>query len=81
VTIVLVTDGNAQHQESIRYSEFKKATTILGVPETNLIFLGFSPMANWLWGSGIITSSTFKMQIDKYNPDIVLYPNPYDYKS
>ena len=27
VTIVLVTDGNAQHEESIRYNEFKKATS------------------------------------------------------
>ena len=41
VTIVLVTDGNAQHEESIRYTEFKKATSILGVPEANLISLGF----------------------------------------
>ena len=41
VNIVLVTDGNAQHQESIRYTEFKKAASILGVPEANLIFLGF----------------------------------------
>ncbi len=32
VTIVLVTDGNAQHREAIRYNEFEKATSILGVP-------------------------------------------------
>ena len=78
VTIVLVTDGNAQHQESIRYSEFKKATTILGVPETNLIFLGF-PDGKLALGDQASLQSALQMQIDKYNPDIVLYPNPYDY--
>ena len=41
VTIVMVTDSNAQGKEAIRYEEFKKATSILGVPEADLVFLGF----------------------------------------
>ena len=63
VTIVLVTDGNAQHQESIRYSEFKKATTILGVPETNLIFLGF-PDGKLALGDQASLQAALQMQID-----------------
>lgn len=41
VWITLVTDGNYRGQELKRYSEFKKATGILGVPEDHLFFLGY----------------------------------------
>ena len=41
VRIVLVTNGNFHGNEQVRYAEFRKATQILGVPESNLVFLGF----------------------------------------
>ena len=78
VRIVLVTDGDAQHEEAIRYNEFKKATGILGVPEANLIFLGF-PDGKLVSENQATLQTALQIQIDKYNPDIVLYPNPHDY--
>ena len=36
VEIVLVTNGDFHGNEQVRYAEFKKATHILGVPESNL---------------------------------------------
>ena len=78
VTIVLVTDGNAQHEEAVRYNEFEKATGILSVPEANLIFLGF-PDGKLVSENQTVLQATLQIQIDKYNPDIVVYPNPHDY--
>ena len=78
VNIVLVTDGNAQGEEAVRYAEFKKATSILGVPEANLVFLGF-PDSKLASGNQIELQAALQMQIDKYNPDIIVYPSPYDY--
>jgi len=78
VNIVLVTDGDAQHEESIRFAEFKKATGILGVAEDNLIFLGF-PDGKLSSGNQIVLQAALQLQIDKFNPDIVVYPNPFDY--
>jgi hypothetical protein len=40
IRIVLVTNGNMHHNEDIRYTEFKKATGIMGVSESNLVFMG-----------------------------------------
>ena len=71
----MVTDGDAQHEESIRYAEFKKATGILGVAEANLIFLGF-PDGKLASGNQIALQTVLQSQIDKYSPDIVVYPNP-----
>ena len=78
VNIVLVTDGNAQHQESIRYTEFKKATGILGVAEANLIFLGF-PDGKLASVNQTALQAALQSQIDECNPDIIVYPNPRDY--
>jgi LmbE family N-acetylglucosaminyl deacetylase len=74
VRIVLVTDGNFHHDEQVRYAEFKKATQTLGVPESNLVFLGFP---DGKLNSTDITSlqTALKTQIDQYNPDIIIYPN------
>ena len=78
VSIVLVTDGNAHGEEAIRYAEFKKATSILGVPEANLVFLGF-PDGKLASGNHTALQAALQMQIDNYNPDIIVYPSPYDY--
>jgi N-acetylglucosamine malate deacetylase 1 len=78
VTIVLVTDGNAQHNEAIRYNEFEKATSVLGVTEVNLVFLGF-PDGKLVTENQAALQASLQIQIDNYNPDIVVYPNPRDY--
>jgi LmbE family N-acetylglucosaminyl deacetylase len=78
VRIVLVTNGNYHREEAIRYAEFKKATGILGVPETSLVFL------NFLDGSlrtinQTILEAALQGQIDQFHPDIIIYPHPQDY--
>jgi LmbE family N-acetylglucosaminyl deacetylase len=77
VRIVLVTDGNKYHLKKIRYKEFEKATSILGVKKSNLIFLnypdGFLNKQNYFE-----VYNNFKTQIDNFNPDIIIYPHPLD---
>ena len=74
VRIVLVTNGNFHGNEQVRYAEFKKATQILGVPESNLVFLGFPDgKIDKMDPTTLYTS--LKTQIDQYNPDILIYPN------
>jgi LmbE family N-acetylglucosaminyl deacetylase len=77
VRIVLVTDGNRHNQKDLRYSEFKKATGILGVPESDLVFLNF-PDGKLREQSESALYEAFKEQIDSYSPDIVIYPHPRD---
>ncbi len=78
VRIVLVTNGNEHHQEVLRYSEFRKATGILGVPESNLVFLNF-PDGELREQNESTLYRASKEQIDLYNPDVVIYPDPRDY--
>jgi LmbE family N-acetylglucosaminyl deacetylase len=73
VKFVLITDGNKHHNESIRLAEFRKATSILGVPEANLVFLNF-PDGTLKELPVDTLSSRLKEQIDAYNPDVVIYP-------
>ena len=74
VRIVLVTDGDYHHNEQVRYSEFKKATQILGVPDSNLVFMGF-PDGKLKTFDNSILSAALKTQIEQYNPDIVICPS------
>lgn len=78
VRIVLVTNGNYHHQEAIRYAEFKKATGILGVPETSLVFLNF-PDGSLRTINQTILEAALRVQIDQFHPDIIIYPHPRDY--
>jgi LmbE family N-acetylglucosaminyl deacetylase len=80
VTIIMVTDSDAQGIEATRYAEFKKATGILGVPESNLVFLGF-PDSKLDSINQAVLQAALQQQIDKYNPDIIIYPSLYDYNS
>ena len=80
VTIVMVTDSDAQGIEATRYAEFKKATGILGVPESNLVFLGF-PDSKLDSMNAAVLQAALQQQIDNYHPDIIIYPSPYDYNS
>lgn len=78
VRIVLVTNGNYRHQEAIRYAEFKKATGILGVPETSLVFLNFSDHSLRTINQTVL-EAVLRIQIDQFHPDITIYPHPKDY--
>jgi LmbE family N-acetylglucosaminyl deacetylase len=77
VKIVLVTDGNKNGLQNLRYSEFKTATSVLGVPTNNLIFLNY-PDGKLAQQSQTELENIFQNQIDSYHPDIVLYPYPGD---
>lgn len=78
VRIVLVTNGNFHHNESVRYAEFRKATGILGVPESNLVFLGF-PDSKLRGMNQEVLLQALKQQIDVFHPDIIIYPSPHDF--
>jgi LmbE family N-acetylglucosaminyl deacetylase len=77
VKIVLVTDGNKHGLQNLRYSEFKTATSVLGVPVNNLIFLNY-PDGKLAQQSQTELEKIFQNQIDSYHPDIILYPHPSD---
>ncbi|OGD13952.1 hypothetical protein A2V47_07920 [Candidatus Atribacteria bacterium RBG_19FT_COMBO_35_14] len=77
VKIVLVTDGDKHGLRDLRYSEFKTATSILGVPVDNLIFLNY-PDGKLAQQSQTELEKVFQNQIDIHNPDIILYPHPSD---
>jgi len=77
VQIILVTNGNKHGLEEKRYDEFKKATSILGVPEENLIFLNY-PDGKLQKENEDKLFEDFKSQIDEFNPNIIIYPNSQD---
>ena len=77
VEIVLVTNGDFHGNEQVRYSEFKKATHILGVPESNLVFLGF-PDGKLDEIDPAVFSVTLQSQIEQFNPNIIIYPDVQD---
>lgn len=75
--IVLVTNGNFHGNEQVRYAEFKKANQILGVPENNLVFLGF-PHGKLDKMDPYVLSTALQSQIEHFNPDIIIYPDLQD---
>jgi len=77
VRIVLVTNGDFHGDEQVRYDEFKKATQILGVPESQLVFLGY-PDGKLDKMNAATLSTALQTQITQYNPDIVIYPDTQD---
>ena len=77
VRIVLVTNGNFHGNEQVRYAEFRKATQILGVPEGNLVFLGF-PDGKIDKMDPTTICTALQTQIEQYNPDILIFPNVQD---
>ena len=77
VEIVLVTNGDFHGNEQVRYAEFKKATHILGVPESNLVFLGF-PDGKLDEIDPAVFSVTLQSQIEQFNPNIIIYPDVHD---
>jgi N-acetylglucosamine malate deacetylase 1 len=79
VKIVLVTDGNKgpTNHTSTRYQEFKKATEILGVEESNLIFMGF-PDGKLRQQNGNNLQQQLKALIEQENPNFIIYPDARD---
>jgi LmbE family N-acetylglucosaminyl deacetylase len=77
VEIVLVTNGDFHGNEQERYAEFKKATQILGVPESNLVFLGF-PDGKLDEMDPTVLSVALQSQIEQFNPNIIIYPDVQD---
>ncbi|HLC43800.1 MAG TPA: PIG-L family deacetylase [Patescibacteria group bacterium] len=77
VKIVLATDGNKQGLRDQRYAEFKQATEILGVKQSNLVFLGHSDGSlNTVDENSL--QQEFQTAIDNFQPNIVFYPYPHD---
>lgn len=77
VWIVLVTDGNKHHLEKIRYNEFAKVTSSLGVPEKNLIYLNY-PDGNLKKANQSQMQNYFKNIILFVHPNIILVPSVND---
>lgn len=75
VTLVIVTDGNKHGLEDRRYSETRKAMAILGLPETNIIFLGY-PDGKLKEQKNL--DQVFSEIIQKYQPNYILVPHPAD---
>ena len=78
VTIVMVTDGNAQDKEAMRYRSSKKLLAFSAYQKLTSSFLGF-PDGKLDSENQVALQASLHMQIDNYNPDIVVYPNPHDY--
>ncbi len=77
VRIVLVTDGNKHGQGALRHVEFDNATRILGVPETDLVFLDF-PDGTLLREGGSVLKADLQAEVDSFHPDVVVYPDQRD---
>jgi LmbE family N-acetylglucosaminyl deacetylase len=77
VRIALVTDGDFHHNSQTRCSEFKKATAILGVADSNVIFMGF-PDGKLDKEQESTLEDALTQQIGQFNPDIVVSPYPGD---
>ncbi|KKQ90952.1 MAG: LmbE family protein [Berkelbacteria bacterium GW2011_GWA1_39_10] len=77
VKIILVTDGNKQGKEVKRYEEFRKATSILGVKNDNLVFLDL-PDGKLRGKDEVLLDKLFKDQIDDFEPNYIAYPHPLD---
>lgn len=77
VRIVLVTNGNRHRKMRKRYAEFRRATSILGVPERNLVFLGY-PDKKLRRQDPEELSRKFEAEIEGFDPNIVIYSSPQD---
>jgi len=78
VWIALVTDGNRHGLERVRYAEFKKATSILGVTEGRLFFLGY-PDHELKDQDPKELRARFREIIAATRPQIVVAPSPLDH--
>jgi LmbE family N-acetylglucosaminyl deacetylase len=77
VMIVLVTNGNKHGLMNRRYHEFREATSLLGVPNKDLLFLNL-PDGHVSQEDPVLLAKEFENIIRDYNPEIVIYPDPQD---
>ena len=78
VQIVLVTNGNKDGNGAVRYEEFKKATSLLGVPSNNLVFMGL-PDDKLKLENPVELADLLKEQVANFQPNVVLFPSPFDH--
>jgi len=77
VRIVLVTDGDRRGLRDKRYAEFKQATEILGVKDSDLVYLGHTDGALNKTAESVLQKE-FQTAIDSFQPNVVFYPYPHD---
>ncbi len=77
VFIVLVTDGNRHGLKDKRYSEFKKATQILGVKSQNLFFLNYPDFHLETVDAKEVEQKLEKI-VSKTQPTLIIAPHPQD---
>lgn len=77
VYLVLITDGNKHNLRDLRFAEFITATSVLGVPVENLVFLEY-PDSLLARENLVELEKVFSQQIELYQPDIIIYPHPED---
>jgi N-acetylglucosamine malate deacetylase 1 len=78
VRIVLVTDGNKHKNGAARYIEFRNATALLGVSESNLVFMGL-PDGSLHVQDETTFSRLLRDQIGSFGPDTILYSYERDF--
>ncbi|KUG02900.1 hypothetical protein ASZ90_019674 [hydrocarbon metagenome] len=76
VRIILVTDGNKHGLKEKRYAEFIEATALLGISSGQLVF--------WEYYDGGLKAGENRLfkqvevEINNFDPAVVLYPHPSD---
>jgi LmbE family N-acetylglucosaminyl deacetylase len=78
VRLVLVTDGNKHHNEAVRHAELRAATAVLGVRDTELVFLNL-PDGSLSHQAEATFLPMLGAQVDAYGPDVILYPWQLDF--
>jgi len=77
VYIVLITDGNRRSLKDLRYVEFENATSMMGVPKENLVYLNY-PDSRLAFLNPQELKEILAEQIEKFQPNILFYPHPDD---
>lgn len=78
VKIVLVTDGNKHGLMNRRYHEFTRATSLLGVPQSHLLFLNH-PDGLLDREDPLLLRKEFEAIMRSYDPLFIIYPHPSDH--
>ncbi len=77
VKIVLATDGDKRGLRDQRYAEFRQATGLLGVKDSDLVFLGHPDGSLNSVDEGVLQRE-FQTQITNFQPSVIFYPYPHD---
>lgn len=77
VFLVLITDGNFNHQQARRDQEFLQAASRLGISQDHLIFLNF-PDARLKSVDELVLEQSFLKVLTTLTPKLVFIPSPFD---